>query len=47
MASYNKGIPSALPDGKAALVVAHPGHELRVFHWLRLARPCVFVLTDG
>ena len=33
--------------GQAALVVAHPGHELRVHHWLSLARPSVFVLTDG
>jgi hypothetical protein len=32
---------------KAALVVAHPGHELRVFHWLERAHPLVFVLTDG
>jgi hypothetical protein len=31
----------------AALVVAHPGHELRLHHWLELARPVVFVLTDG
>jgi len=31
----------------AALVVAHPGHELRLFHWLELDRPAVFVLTDG
>ena len=31
----------------AALVVAHPGHELRVHRWLELARPKVFVLTDG
>lgn len=30
-----------------ALVMAHPGHELRVYHWLRLARPLCFVLTDG
>jgi len=37
----------ALTDCRAALVIAHPGHELRVFSWLRLARPCVFVLTDG
>jgi hypothetical protein len=28
-------------------VVGHPGHELRVFHWLELQRPLVFVLTDG
>jgi hypothetical protein len=34
-------------DRRAALVVSHPGHELRVYHWLSLARPCVFVLTDG
>jgi hypothetical protein len=31
----------------AALVVAHPGHELRLHHWLETARPVVFVLTDG
>jgi hypothetical protein len=34
-------------DRRAALVIAHPGHELRVYHWLNLARPLVFVLTDG
>jgi hypothetical protein len=32
---------------RAALVVAHPGHELRVHHWIERARPVVFVLTDG
>lgn len=32
---------------RAALVVAHPGHELRVHHWMELARPLVLVLTDG
>ena len=32
---------------KGALVVAHPGHELCVHHWLTLAKPVVFVLTDG
>lgn len=31
----------------AALVVAHPGHELRLYRWLEIARPLVFVLTDG
>jgi hypothetical protein len=36
-----------LPTGRAALVVAHPGHELRVYGWLETARPRVFVLTDG
>ncbi len=33
--------------GNTALIIAHPGHELRVHHWLTLARPTVFVLTDG
>ncbi len=30
-----------------ALVVAHPGHEFRVFHWMELHRPIYFCLTDG
>lgn len=38
---------AALPPGPALLCVAHPGHELRVHAWLGLARPRVFVLTDG
>jgi AcrR family transcriptional regulator len=28
-------------------VIAHPGHELRVHHWIERTRPLVFVLTDG
>lgn len=28
-------------------MIAHPGHELRVHHWLEVAAPRVFVLTDG
>ena len=39
--------PDAALDKKTALVIGHPGHELRVFHWLELTRPTVFVLTDG
>jgi len=35
------------PDKKTALVIGHPGHELRVFHWLEITQPAVFVLTDG
>ena len=31
----------------AALIVGHPGHELRLFRWLEVAHPLVFVLTDG
>jgi hypothetical protein len=34
-------------SSRAALVVAHPGHELRVHGWLERERPEVFVLTDG
>jgi hypothetical protein len=44
------GHPSSeiTPDRlRAALVVAHPGHELSLYGWLKLVRPKVFVLTDG
>lgn len=37
--------PRDLP--RAALCVAHPGHELRIHHWLEIYRPQTFVLTDG
>jgi hypothetical protein len=30
-----------------AVVVAHPGHELRAFHFLERTKPMVCVLTDG
>lgn len=30
-----------------SLLVAHPGHELRLHRWLELAQPSLFVLTDG
>jgi hypothetical protein len=32
---------------RTALIVAHPGHELRVHRWLELVKPKVYVLTDG
>lgn len=32
---------------RAALVVAHPSHELRIHGWLQRSQPRVFVLTDG
>jgi hypothetical protein len=38
---------SDLSSHKWALVVAHPGHELRAFHFLERTRPLVSVLTDG
>lgn len=40
-------LPAPLHDRPALLVVAHPGHELRVHAWLETARPEVWVLTDG
>ena len=30
-----------------ALIIAHPGHELRLAHWLERMRPIVHILTDG
>ena len=32
---------------RTALVVAHPGHELRVFGWAQANHSLVYVLTDG
>jgi hypothetical protein len=32
---------------RPALVVAHPGHELFVYGWMKRERPRVYVLTDG
>jgi len=31
----------------AALVIAHPGHELRLFGWMSQWKPHVYVITDG
>ena len=31
----------------SALIIAHPGHELLLHHWMELSRPTVFALTDG
>ena len=37
---------STIPD-TTALVVAHPGHELRVYHWIEKHHPIYCCLTDG
>lgn len=29
------------------LIVAHPGHELRLVHWMKRERPMLCILTDG
>lgn len=38
--SLNKNVASAL-------FIAHPGHELRIHHWLEIAKPITFIFTDG
>ncbi|QDU86990.1 hypothetical protein Pla175_03440 [Pirellulimonas nuda] len=35
------------PGVRAALVIAHPAHELRLLGWLARVKPVTFVLTDG
>lgn len=40
-------VQASSPRAVPVLVVAHPGHELRVHGWLEQARPDVHVLTDG
>lgn len=32
---------------KSALIIGHPGHELRIFRFLEHFQPRVYVLTDG
>jgi hypothetical protein len=36
-----------LPYTHAAIVVGHPGHELKVFGWVSEHRPRIYVFTDG
>ncbi len=38
---------SIVPEGRSLLVMGHPGHELRLYGWVGLARPLVCILTDG
>lgn len=40
-------MPLPVSFRRAALVVAHPSHELRVHGWLEQAQPYVCILTDG
>ncbi len=40
-------MPAPSLTARAALVVAHPSHELRLHGWIQQARPYVCVLTDG
>lgn len=47
MDDFSKTSDLSLPPGRTAVVVGHPGHELRVHGWLEVANPVVFVFTDG
>lgn len=38
---------SPVATTRAALVLGHPGHELKVLGWTAAYRPCTFILTDG
>src|SRR5262245_25907193 len=38
---------SPLEFRRPALVVGHPGHELKVFGWMTEYKPRVYVITDG
>src|SRR6185436_19702280 len=40
-------MPAPSYPARAALVVAHPSHELRLHGWLEQVKPYVCVLTDG
>ncbi|MER9458019.1 hypothetical protein NLY43_01735 [Mesorhizobium sp. C416B] len=46
------GLEPLLPEKSGeklenVLILAHPGHELRIHHWLEIAKPRVYLLTDG
>jgi len=36
-----------LVSPKAAVIVAHPGHELMIYHWIERHSPIYCCLTDG
>jgi hypothetical protein len=36
-----------MTSARPVLIVAHPGHELRLFDWMERERPLVFILSDG
>jgi hypothetical protein len=40
-------VTDILSTNRCALMIAHPGHEIRVHAWLEQAQPLVYVLTDG
>ena len=38
---------SSVPSRRCAVLIAHPGHELRIHRWIELNAPTVLILTDG
>lgn len=38
---------AAVDAGNAAVIVAHPGHELLIYHWIERHQPLYCCLTDG
>lgn len=40
-------MPRIPPQGRSTVLISHPGHELRIYGWLGIAQPKVYVLTDG
>src|SRR3954463_1873588 len=47
MAMVNLIPDTGWQDRPSALIVAHPGHEVRLHGWLGLAQPRVLILSDG
>src|SRR3954471_18992017 len=36
-----------MQSASPVLIIAHPGHELRLLNWMERERPLVFILSDG
>jgi hypothetical protein len=47
MMSCSSALAARISLAPSALVIAHPGHELRIYGWLEREQPDVFILTDG
>jgi len=45
--TVERAMPLTTPATPSALIVAHPGHQVRIHGWLESVRPRVFILTDG
>lgn len=43
----SRSMTEIFPASRPALFVAHPGHELRLYGWMRRTKPTCMVLTTG